>query len=137
MSITGRDIVERTLILEMDWGRYRWTILGEEHDVESRRDELEFSSDPVVKTIQRMLDDNEELVLDDPEATEVVWSCTSAEFLAEMERLYGGQDISATSIGVKLKRLEPKLESELGISHEQVRKPGTGRRVHTFTREII
>lgn len=137
MSITGRDIVERTLILEMDWGRYRWTILGEEHDVESRRDELEFNSDPVVKTIQRMLDDNEELVLDDPEATEVVWSCTSAEFLAEMERLYGSQDISATSIGVKLKRLEPKLESELGITHEQVRKPGTGRRVHTFTREII
>ena len=137
MSITGRDIVERTLILEMDWGRYRWTILGEEHEVADRKDELEFSNDPLVKTIQFRLDEAEDLVLDDPEALNVTWTCTSAELLDEVERLYGPQDISSTGLGMRLRRLAPKLESQLGIVYTPGRKDHGSRRVNTFTREIL
>ena len=137
MSITGRDIVERTLILEMDWGRYRWTILGEEHEVADRKDELEFSNDPLVKTIQFRLDEAEDLVLDDPEALNVTWTCTSAELLDEVERLYGPQDTSSTGLGIRLRRLAPKLESQLGIVYTTGRKDHGSRRVNTFTREIL
>lgn len=136
MSITGRDITERTLILEMDWGRYRWTVLGEEHEVSERKDELEFSNDPLVKTIQFRLDEAEELLLDDPEATTATWSCTSAELLDEVERLYGPQDTSPTGIGMRVKRLTQRLESQLGISYTKDASHRKGRN-HTFTREII
>jgi len=136
MSITGRDITERTLILEMDWGRYRWTVLGEEHEVSERKDELEFANDPLVKTIQFRLDEAEELLLDDPEATTATWSCTSAELLDEVERLYGPQDTSPTGIGMRVKRLTQRLESQLGISYTKDASHRKGRN-HTFTREII
>lgn len=134
MSITGRDIVERTLILEMDWGKYRWTILGEEHEVAERKDELEFSHDPLVKTIQFHLDEAEDMVLDDPEISEVSWSCTPSELLDEVERLYGPQDMSRDAIGRKVKRLAEKL-AENGITYEYRR--GKTRRTHVFTRDII
>lgn len=138
MSITGRDIVERTLILEMDWGRYRWIILGEEHEVIERRDELEFKNDPLVKTIDGMLSSISDMVLEEnPDAVTVTWSCTSAELLDEVERLYGMQDLDVRSIGRKLSSIEPKLESELGISHTYVRKDHGTRRVHVFTSDII
>ena len=135
MSITGRDIVERTLILEMDWGRYRWIILGEEHEVIERRDEREFSSDPLVKTIQYHLDEAEDLA--DENAVTITWSCTASEFLDEVERLCGPQDTDARAIGRSLARLEPKLESQLGITHAYERTDHGARRVHTFTRDII
>lgn len=134
MSITGRDIVERTLILQMDWGRYRWMILGEEHDVESKRDEIEFVNDPLVKTVVEHLDEAEELAMDDLDATEVSWSCTSAELLAEIERLYGQQDLNPTAIGMRMKKLAAKMELNLGVSYTQERKGNAGRRVHVFTR---
>lgn len=136
MSITGRDIVERTLILQMDWGRYRWMILGEEHDVESRRDEIEFANDPIVKTVVAHLDEAEELAMDDLDTSEASWSCTSAELLAEIERLYGQQGVSPTSVGIRLKKLAPKMELDLGISYVYERRGNAGRRMHVFTREI-
>lgn len=134
MSITGRDIVERTLILEMDWGRYRWTILGEEHEIADRREELEFDNDPLVKTIRYRLDEAEDLVLDDPEASEVSWTCSSSELLDEVERLYGTQDSTPDAMGRKVKRLSEKLFA-VGIEYKYERTKN--RRVHVFTREII
>ena len=136
MSITGRDIVERTLILQMDWSRYRWIILGEEHDVESKRDEIEFANDPLVRTVVQHLDEAEELMIDDLEATEVSWSCSSSELLDEVERLYGQQDLNSTSIGLKANKLAPKMEMSLGITHDCKRTGSSGRRVHVFTRSL-
>ena len=137
MSITGRDIVERTLILQMDWGRYRWMILGEEHDVESKREELEFGNDPLVKTVAAHLDEAEELIADEPEADKVSWQCSSSELIEEMERLYGKQDISTVSLSLKIKKLEAKLDSALGIAHTVERRGKTGKRTHVFTRELV
>ena len=135
MSITGRDILERTLILEMDWGRYRWTIIGEEHEVESRREELEFENDPIVKTVVFNLDEAEEL---GPEnMPSVSWECTASEFLETAKRLYGMEELSPDSLGRRIIKLEPKLESMLGIAHTCERKGRSRTRVHIFTRDII
>lgn len=135
MSITGRDIVERTLVLQMDWGRYRWTVLGEEHEVAERREDLEFNNDPLVKTIIYQLDEAEELV--DENAEEATWTCSSSALLDEVERLFGHQDTSPTQIGRRVNSLADKLLNVLGISWEYKRQAGSGRRTHIFTREII
>lgn len=45
----GRDVPDRTLIIEMDWAHYRWILLGEEKDVERKRELFEFNSNPIVQ----------------------------------------------------------------------------------------
>lgn len=133
MSITGRDVKERTLVLQMDWGHYRWMVLGEEHEVAAMKDELEFTDDPLIKTIIYHLDEADELADDEIETS--VWACTSAELLAAVEQLYGKSDLSPTSAGRKLVGYTERLRSQLGIEYEYRRR--TNRREHVFTREII
>ena len=137
MSITGRDVTERTLVLQMDWGTYRWTILGEEHEVAGMRDDLEFKNDPVIKTIIYYMDEAEELAVDDPEATEVTWSVSSTDLLDEIERLFGPQDTIPSVIGRKLASAGDKLERLEGITHEFSRIGKRGSKMHVFTRELF
>lgn len=137
MSITGRDVTERTLVLQMDWGTYRWTILGEEHEVAGMRDDLEFKNDPVIKTIIYHMDEAEELALDDPEATEVTWSVSPTDLLDEIERLFGPQDITPANVGRKLASMGDKLERLEGIAHEFSRTGKNRARTHVFTRELF
>ena len=131
MSITGRDVQERTLIITMDWSNFRWILLGDERDVEKERDEIEFQSDPVVKTILWQLSQLEGLTDDD----QTVWSCTSQELMDEAGRLYGAQFDSATAVGMRVKKLAPELTSREGITYEYKRTGAT--RKHIFTREKI
>ena len=134
MSITGRDVTERTLVIQMDWSNYRWICLGDERDVEKDHDLYAFQTDPLVKTILWRLDEAEELAPDDAE--EVSWSVTSADLLRSVESLYGPQDMgSATAMGRRVSRLAPQLEAQAGVGYEYVRH--TSRREHVFTREIL
>lgn len=135
MSITGRDVTERNLIIQMDWSRFRWILLGDEKDVEKERDLVEFKNDPIVKTIIWRLNDVDEL--SDDEIESVSWSCTSQELMDEIGRLYGQSYDSATAVGMQVKKLVPKLAELEGITYEY-RKIGKDRtRTHTFTRERI
>ena len=134
MSITGRDVQERTLILQMDWSAYRWICLGDEKDVADSREEIDFQSNPFVKTILFLLQSAEDLAEDGTET--VTWSCTSNELIEECERLYGKQkDIATVSVGREIQKLAPQLESKLGILYEYRRTHS--RREHVFTRDII
>lgn len=134
MSITGRDVTERTLVIMMDWSNYRWICLGDERDVDRDNNIHAFNADPLVKTILWKLDDAEELADDDAE--QVSWSCTSAQLLAEVERLYGKQESdSPTAVGRRVTRLAPQLESQAGVTYEYARH--NNRREHVFTREIV
>lgn len=136
MSITGRDVTERTLVIQMDWSNYRWICLGDERDVERDNEEVEFHNDPVAKTILYRLDEAEDLLEPGAEVEQVEWRCTSSQLLSAVEALYGPQDIeSATAVGMRVKRLQPKLEAMAGVHYEYVR--GTKKREHVFTREII
>lgn len=44
MFITGRDVIERTLVVKMDWSNYRWIYLGDERDVKRDWEEYEFKT---------------------------------------------------------------------------------------------
>lgn len=133
MCITGRDVVERTLILQMDWSLYRWIILGEEHEVEATRDELDFGNNPLVKTVVRTLDELDDLNDED----ETVWECTSAELIAECERLFGPQKLAVREVGRAIFRLEEQLVKYEGIEHTYDRQGKDRRRVHRFSREKL
>lgn len=134
MSITGRDVMERTLVIQMDWANYRWICLGTEQDVEKDADEQAFRNDPIAKTIIHFLDETEEMT--DEDASQVEWRCTSSELLKNVEFLYGPQkDTSPTSIGKQVKKMQPLLESLADINYEY--RVGHGKREHIFTREII
>jgi hypothetical protein len=137
MSITGRDVMERTLIIKMDWGNYRWILLGDERDVERDREILDFQSDPLVKTILYRLSEAEDMILADESSvvTESRWSCTSQELMDEVKRLYGETYDSPTSVGRKIKLLTPMLEEKEGVSYEYRRSSSA--RIHVFSREIV
>lgn len=138
LEIDSRDLPSKVLVLEFNTGTYRWSVLGEEQEVAERKEELEFNNDPLVKTIRDMLDRAEDDVRD-TDATEVSWSCSSAEFLDEVERLYGSQGTSPDTVGRKLNTdaFAERLERLCGIAHVYERRGKTGRRTHVFTRDII
>jgi len=133
MEITGRDVIARNLIIQMDWSHFRWILLGEEKDVEKDRDKLEFKSDPIVKTILWNLNTAEGLTEEDS----VTWACTSQGMMDEVKRLYGEEYESATTVGIQVKRLVPKLEEMEGITYEYKLMGKTRARTHIFTRERI
>lgn len=133
MSITGRDVQERVLIIQMDWSNYRWILLGDEKDVEKDREEIEFHADPVVKTILWRLSEAEDVA----DGDEAVWSCTSQELMDEVKRMYGAEFESPTAVGMKVKKLAPQLEAREGITYEYRRIGKDRSRTHAFTREII
>lgn len=137
MSITGRDVTERTLVIKMDWSNYRWILLGEEKAVEKERESIEFKADPIVKTILWKLTKLEDKARADEEhdLPEATWCCTSQELRDEIKSLYGQEYESSTAVGVAVKKLVPLLESKEGISYEYRRTNSA--RQHVFKREII
>ena len=139
MSITGRDVQERTLIIQMDWSTYRWILLGDEKDVERDREDIDFHADPIVKTILWHLAEAEDLVHADEEheLPEASWCCTSQDLRDEVKRLYGQEYESATTVGMAVKKLIPLLASKEGVFHEK-KQVGKGRIwTHVFKREIL
>jgi hypothetical protein len=137
MSITGRDVQERTLVIQMDWSNYRWILLGEEKDVEKERESIEFKADPIVKTILWRLAKAEDKARADAEHDwpEAEWCCTSQELRDEVKSLYGQEYESSTAVGLAVKKLVPLLESKEGVSYEYRRTKSA--RQHVFKREII
>ena len=139
MSITGRDVMERVLIVKMDWGNYRWLLLGDEKDVERDREILEFQSDPLVKTILWRLSEAEDAILADDaqEFREAVWCCTSQELMDEAKRMYGAEFDSATTVGRMVKQLVKRLETDEGVTYEYKQMGKARMRTHIFKREIV
>lgn len=138
MSITGRDIKDRTLLIKMDWSKYRWILLGDEKDVERERESIEFKADPIVKTILWKLAKAEDKARADAEHDwpEAEWCCTSQELRDEVKSLYGQEYDSAAAVGKKLQKLIPLLEAKEGISCEYRRIGKNRDRTHRFTRAI-
>lgn len=134
MSITGRDVKEHELVIEMDWARYRWFVLGEADEVEDKRDEIEFYNDPVVKTILYHIEEAEDLGGDELE--DVEWVCSSTELLDECERLYGKQaDVGSRAVGLRVRKLQAKLEAFEGVTYTTRRS--NSRREHVFTKSVF
>lgn len=138
MSITGRDIKDRTLLIKMDWSNYRWILLGDEKDAERERESIEFKADPIVKTILWKLAKAEDKARADAEHDwpEAEWCCTSQALRDDVKSLYGQEYDSAAAVGKKLKKLIPLLEAKEGISYEYRRIGKSRDRTHTFMRAI-
>ena len=138
MSITGRDIKDRTLLIKMDWSNYRRILLGDEKNLERERESIEFKADPIVKTILWKLAKAEDKARADEEheLPEATWCCTSQELRDEVKSLYGQEYDSAAAVGKKLQKLIPLLEAKEGISCEYRRIGKHRDRTHTFTRAI-
>lgn len=139
MSITGRDVQERVLIIQMDWSNYRWILLGDEKDVERDREDIDFRADPLVKTVLWGLADAEDALLADEEHeyTEVVWSCTSQDLMDSAKRLFGKEYDSTVVVGRLLAKLAKPLEEKEGVHYEYTRLGKDRKRTHVFTREMI
>ncbi len=133
MTVTGRDVPERTLVLTMNWSTFRWENLGEEQDVESNRDELDFYNNPLVKTIVRNIEEAESMLHDDEDGADAVWEATSKGIIDEVERLYGEQEnLTAVSVGKRLEKLATQLENKEGITISKKRDNKS--RGYLFTR---
>ena len=132
MSITGRDVQERTLVIQMDWEHFRWILLGDERDVEKDKDEAEFRADPLVKTILARLDEAEDV----SDGGLAVWSCTSQELMDETQRLYGAKFDSPHAVGRRIKQIEKQLDEKEGVSYEYKRVGRDRSRTHVFTRAV-
>lgn len=132
MSITGRDVTERGLILKMDWSRYRWELVGSEKEIAERNAIKEFYDDPIVKTIIAKIERLEEIV--EATGTFVVptQTFTSSSLLQAVEEKYGKQNLSIIAVGKKLKAYEDLFMTQEHIRYEQVRSGAS--RDHIFTR---
>ena len=133
MEITGRDVIARSLIIQMDWSHFRWVLLGEEKDVEKERELIDFKNDPIVKTILWRLNEAENLAGDEDE---VSWSATATEILKEVKRLFGVDFESPDTVGRKVKKLVPMLENVNGVSYDYSIKGARNRRIHTFSKLV-
>lgn len=136
MSVTGRDVPERTVIIKMDWSTFRWNVLGTEKDVEAMHNLQNFHEDPIIKTIVGKLDEQEKLLFKAGQTNITpAWTCTSVQILEEASRRYGKQTLGPTAVGKKVKAYQTLLMSEEGITYEYRRTSET--REHVFTREIV
>ena len=136
MSITGRDIQERVLIIKLDVGHFRWICLGEEKSLEKDKKLYEFKSDPIVKTILWHLASRANSSSEENSAHTVEWSCTTTELISEAERLYNVKDMEPAVVGRRIIQIEDLLEKEEGISHRYSKEGRSRSRIHTFSRVI-
>lgn len=134
MSVTGRDVRDRNIIIKMDWGRYRWMMLGEERDVAREKEQMEFEADPIVRTILWKLDDAKDFA--EEGAEKVSYKCTTADLIADCANLFGIDLGDAVSVGRRLKnKLLVKLKEKEGISYEH--RVSKTARTHIFTTDLI
>lgn len=122
LSITGRDIEQRELILTYDCGK--WSYEGYAEDVKKRNDELTFRADPLFNTINDLLSNNGR------------WEGTCQEILDHAEKL--GYSIieantskPAISLGMRLKNYDLKFQSYANITHKVITN-GTGSKRHLY-----
>ena len=135
MAIIGRDTEEDTYVLQFDKPTCRWINLGKEQEVNLDTTEEAYDSDPLVKTIKYRLGEIANAIPDDDLFTEeVVWECTAKELMGAMEDLYGETEYtSVNSIGMKLPKIAPVLQTRDGIVYEKGKD--TSKRKHRFTAE--
>jgi hypothetical protein len=62
LSITGRDVDQSQTILNFDKANYRWKVKGTVEEIEEKRITEDYENNPIVQTIQHLLEKNEQWV---------------------------------------------------------------------------
>jgi phage/plasmid primase-like uncharacterized protein len=119
LSITGRDVEERDVILE--WGGkgvWRWTMSGDAEEMKARRAREEYESDPLVKTVKA-------LMRNQPYG----WQGTTTELLQAVFDITGNTAQSSQTVGAKITKWNNNLYYD-GICHEEKKIHGSKKHVY-------
>lgn len=126
LSITGRDIESREVVLEFDNARKRWQLLGSVEQFEEQQARLEYESSDLVATIKALVAEHGGR-----------WTGTMQELLDAGKRCRGVLLADNNrSLTDKVKQLEPLLLQNDGILHERRSNGGGGGKHRFFTREL-
>ena len=58
LHISGRDVNQNTILIKFDEYSYEWVALGNQQDINAKKEYEEFNNNPVVKTIKHLLNVN-------------------------------------------------------------------------------
>ncbi len=121
LSITGRDIESREVVLEFDNARKRWQLLGSVEQFEEQQARLEYESSDLVATIKALVTEHGGR-----------WTGTMQELLDAGKRCRGVLLAdNSKSLSNKVKQYERSLLEYDGILHDRA-KNGTGGGKHHF-----
>lgn len=121
----GRDVDMETY--EMEFTSYRWRMLGRSDDVEEQRELDEFKNNPIVTTIEKLLDQGGGK-----------WSGTTSE-LMQAGRYISGRSIATneTMLGKKLSSMAENFYRYAAIEYETVKAVKNGNKTHRFARMFL
>lgn len=119
LSITGRDVPEREISIQLDKESFRWMSLGDAEDRRRQREREDFFNDPLVKTISSLI------------SATGAWEGTSSDVAAAGKKM--GHDLgSPQQVGLKLNSIADKIRIYTDIRYSP--KPnGTGGKTHSFS----
>ena len=126
LSITGRDVDQRDLILTMT--DCKWICKGNAEDIKKHDEELNFRADPFFNTINSLLI-----------ANGGKWDGTCQEIIDNASKLgYAlldskGEPRTAKSLGIVLKNYDSNLTTIGGIKHVVVKDRGSGGARHYYS----
>lgn len=119
LSITGRDVMSDTFVLDKDSKTgYGWAYIGEKDAIDQMTEEQNYNNDPVVLTIRELVKDNG------------TWSGTATDLNTAIYN-HRGESVSVQYLGRKLRELQPELLSRDNIIYEAPTGDHT-KRIHTF-----
>jgi hypothetical protein len=124
LSVTGRDVQERELIVEFGVAvNWKWALQGNAEDMQKKWERDEFEKDPLVKTIKALL-----------EAQPYGWTGTPTELTMRVYDMTGDMSQTPNGIGARITKWKTKLYFE-GIDHSE--KKVRGQKKHTFFKRSL
>lgn len=126
LSVTGRDIESREMVLEFDKGSYRWQVLGSVEQLEEQQARTEYESSYIPGTIRELV-----------EQSGGRWSGTMQDLLDAAKRYHGVLLADTTqALTRRVKEFERPLLEYDGILHERGRN-GSGGARHIFYKRAL
>lgn len=126
LFVTGRDVLEEELAIHFDMDTCRWKYVGTTEELNIKKEEEEYASSPVVKTIKALLNKNDGS-----------WVGTSKEIL-EYGLQITGEPIakSESALARKINKLDGMFEKD-SITHAKPNPNGgpSGRKHYFLTAE--
>lgn len=120
LAITGRDVDEREISIRLDKESLRWRSLGDAQALREERERQKFLCDPLVQTVQELLD----------QSPDHSWCGQASELVAASAASH--RDVgNAQSVGYALAKNANNFLTHLGISYFG-KKNGTNGKVHCF-----
>ena len=123
LHITGRDAPSNELSLTFNNSTGRWEYLGEVEDLNEKMAEFNYRHDPIVRTVNHLLDENCS-----------GWRGRASDLLVEMMKL-GYPPVEESTIGKFLKKTQEEFFRRDHIIYMPPSGNSNNNRQHTFRRE--